>query len=60
MADNSPRTDTSTDLEADAKLDDGHHHGGTTGVLTMYSVFYPQFECEAVVKGQVSQIQNWA
>jgi hypothetical protein len=29
MADNSPRTDTSTDLEADAKvdnwLDDGHH-----------------------------------
>jgi hypothetical protein len=32
MADNSPRTDTSTDLEADAKLDDGHH--GTTGVST--------------------------
>ncbi|KAH8969578.1 hypothetical protein BDL97_02G041100 [Sphagnum fallax] len=39
MADNSPRTDTSTDLEADAKvdnwLDDGHHHGGATGVSTM-------------------------
>ncbi|CAM6033521.1 unnamed protein product [Sphagnum compactum] len=36
MADNSPRTDTSTDLEADAKvdnwLDDGHH--GATVVST--------------------------
>jgi len=25
MGDNSPRTDTSTDMEGDAKLDDGHH-----------------------------------
>lgn len=33
MGDNSPRTDTSTDLEGDAKLDDGHHLN-TGGSLT--------------------------
>lgn len=31
MADNSPRTDTSTDLEADVKLEDVHH-GGAQGM----------------------------